>query len=84
MDVEETAQNKVPNRKQSVSDSKRDISSNKRKLPPLVMHGTIQDHKMFVNLIKDTVKGKFHITYHKGTVDVHLQDPKDYENLIET
>lgn len=45
-----------------------------KKLPPLVMHGNVNDHQKFVALIRDIVKNKFHIKYQGDTVSVFLQN----------
>lgn len=55
-----------------------------KKLLPLVMHGTVSDHKKFMTLIKNVVKHKFHIKYNGDSVSVFVQSTTDFDNLKRT
>ncbi|CAK9801648.1 hypothetical protein ANTPLA_LOCUS2886 [Anthophora plagiata] len=55
-----------------------------KKLLPLVIHGTVNDHQKFVTLIKNVVKNKFHIKYNGDPVSVSLQSTTDFDNLKRT
>lgn len=52
-----------------------------RKPLPLVLHGKVNDHMAFVQLIKQSVKSQFYIKYHEDNVEVFLHCKKDYEAL---
>ena len=55
-----------------------------KKLPPLVLHGNVNEHQKFVALIKDIVANKFHVKYHGDTVSIFLNNLSDYESLKKT
>ncbi|KAM0734036.1 Nucleic-acid-binding protein from transposon X-element [Formica fusca] len=55
-----------------------------RKPPPLVIHGCVQDHAAFVQLIKQSVENNFYIKYHENNVEVFLSNYRDYEALSQT
>lgn len=52
-----------------------------RKPPSLVRHDKINDHKAFVQLIKQSVKDKFYIKYHEDNTEVFLHNKTDYVAL---
>lgn len=56
-------------------------TSKNKKPPPLVLHGKVNDHKAFVQLIQQSVKDKFYIKYHEDNAEVFLHNKTDFDAL---
>lgn len=51
------------------------------KLPPLVIHGKVNENTLFINTIKEKLEAEFHIKYHQDTTEVFTTTVSDYEKL---
>ena len=53
------------------------------KPPPLVIHGEIKKHTVFLTRVKDVIKDKFYIKYNKNYTEVFTTSANDYKVLKE-
>ncbi|KAI4492172.1 hypothetical protein M0802_009978 [Mischocyttarus mexicanus] len=51
--------------------------------PPLIMHGKIQSHQRFQELLKQNLKSKFFIKYKKERVELHTSTLEDFNHIKE-
>ncbi|KAI4487684.1 hypothetical protein M0802_011946 [Mischocyttarus mexicanus] len=51
--------------------------------PPLIMHGEIQSHQRFQELLKQNLKNKFYIKYKKERVELHTSTLEDFNHIKE-
>ena len=83
MDIESVnVQSKVSKKEQEVKACQRNKII-KKKILPLILHGSTQNHGEFIKLLNNTVGGKLYLKYRKNTVDVHIQEANDYEKIME-
>jgi hypothetical protein len=76
----------LSNRFTPLSDNEEDevvevIETNKKKPPPLVLHGRINDHKKFINMLNKISNGEYHLVYlHEGT-QIHFKTTEVYDKV---
>ncbi|KAI4503810.1 hypothetical protein M0802_001213 [Mischocyttarus mexicanus] len=71
------------------SESSEENSENAKKAtkakvpPPLIMHGEIQSHQRFQELLKQNLKNNFFIKYKKERVELHTSKLDDFNHIKE-
>lgn len=50
-----------------------------KKLPPIVIHGTANDHKKLVADIRSRTTGEFFVKYNRQTTNIHFKQQPDWE-----
>lgn len=50
-----------------------------KKLPPIVIHGTADDHKVLLENIKSLTNGEFYVKYNRQTTNIHFKQQPDWE-----
>lgn len=56
-------------------------TSKKRKPPPIVLQGTINDHKTCIQKFKEHIKAEFSLKYNINTTVIQTNNIQDYDNL---
>ena len=51
------------------------------KPPPIVIHGTINNHNAFLGRMKNLIKGTFHLKYHKNYTEIFTSNYEDFDIL---
>lgn len=83
----ETAEQEIPESAISEVEEmevQENISSKKqKKLPPVIIHQQVADHRIFVNSIKSVINGHFTVKYCKETTNVYVETKTDLDILKE-
>lgn len=56
---------------------------NPKRIPPIVLHGKIEDHQTFTKNLKDLCKGKYFIKYREYTTNIFMDNMEDYNKVLD-